>query len=131
MTKIKVLNLYAGIGIGVFDMLMDDDQTKRKTIGINNSKRVIDKDGKEKGILKTDLYFHLRTLLEQGKIHLLKDDSIFQSLKSVQYEYTIDNKGNPHIKIHGNYTHIAEGLIRLAQATKYKPLNLSIYTIKI
>jgi hypothetical protein len=115
-----------GIGIGVFDMLMDDEQTKRKTIGINNSKRVIDRDGKEKGILKTELYFTLRTLLEQQKIELLKDDTIFQSLKSVQYEYTTDTRGNPHMKIHGNYTHIAEGLIRLAQAIKYKHLNFNI-----
>lgn len=127
----KIFTDDEGIGIGVFDLLMDDDQTKRKTIGINNSKRVIDKDGKEKGILKTELYHHLRTLLEQGKIELLDDDSIFQSLKSVQYEYTTDNKGNPHIKIHGNNTHIAEGLIRLAQATKHKHLNFRVYSIKV
>ena len=120
-----------GIGIGVFDMMIDDDQLKRKTVGINNSKRVIDADGKEKGILKTDLYFHLRTLMEKSKIRLLDDNSIFQSLKSVQYEYATDNKGIPHIKILGNNTHIAEGLIRLAQATKYKQLNIFVSTIKV
>lgn len=120
-----------GIGIGVFDMMMDDDDLKRKTIGINNSKRVIDSDGKEKGILKTDLYYWLRGLMEQGKIKLLEDDCIFQSLKSVQYEYTTDVKGNPQIKIHGNDTHIAEGLIRLAQCYKCKELNMKVYSIKI
>jgi hypothetical protein len=120
-----------GIGIGVFDMMMDEDQTKRKTIGINNSKRVIDADGKEKGILKTELYFHLRTLLEKGKIHLLDDQSIFQSLKSVQYEYVLDVRGVPQIRIGGNNTHIAEGLIRLAQATKYKQLNIFVHRIKV
>lgn len=120
-----------GIGIGVFDMMMSDDQLKRKTVGINNSKRVIDKDGREKGILKTDLYYWLRGLMEQGKIHLLKDQSIFQSLKSVQYEYSVDVKGNPRIKISGNDTHIAEGLIRLAQATKYKELNIFVCSIKV
>lgn len=120
-----------GIGIGVFDMMMDDDDLKRKTIGINNSKKVIDKDGREKGILKSELYFHLRALMEKRMIHLLDDDSVYQSLKSVQYEYTTDLKGNPQIKIHGNNTHIAEGLIRLAQATKYKDLKLSIYSIKV
>lgn len=120
-----------GIGIGVFDMMMDDDDLKRKTIGINNSKRVIDKDGKEKGILKTDLYYNLRAMMEKKKIHLLDDDSIFQSLKSVQYEYAYDIKGDPRIKIHGNNTHIAEGLIRLAQAIKYKDLNLMVYSIKV
>ena len=120
-----------GIGIGVFDMMMEDQELKKKTIGINNSKRVIDKDGKEKGILKIDLYYKLRAMLEKQKIHLLDDDSIFQSLKSVQYEYDLDLKGNPRIKIHGNNTHIAEGLIRLAQATKYKDLKLLIYSIKV
>ena len=120
-----------GIGIGVFDMMMDNDQLKRKTVGINNSKRVIDADGREKGILKTDLYYWLRGLMEQGKIDLLDDDSIFQSLKSVQYEYTTDVKGNPVIKIHGNDTHIAEGLIRLAQALKYKDLNIFVQRIPI
>ena len=120
-----------GIGIGVFDMMMDDDHLKRKTIGINNSKRVIDASGREKGILKTDLYYHLRSLMEKGKIHLLDDETVFQSLKSVQYEYVTDKKGNPQIKIFGNDTHIAEGLIRLAQATKYKSLNVWIDSISI
>ena len=127
----KIFTDDEGIGIGVFDMCMDDDDLKHITIGINNSKRVIDRDGKEKGILKTDLYYNLRTMLERGKIHLLKDDSIFNSLKSVQFEYVQDVKGNPQIRIFGNNTHIAEGLIRLAQAIKYKDLNLSIYSIKI
>lgn len=115
-----------GIGIGVFDMMMDDDELRRKTIGINNSKKVIDKEGKEKGILKSELYFNMRALLESKKFHLLKDESVFQSLKSVQYEYDVDNKGNPVIRLFGNNTHIAEGLIRLAQAAKYKELNIWI-----
>lgn len=120
-----------GIGVGVFDMCMADDDLKRKTIGINNSKKVIDAEGKEKGILKSELYFNLRGMLEKNKIHLLRDDSIFQSLKSVQYSYELDNHGNPQIKLFGNNTHIAEGLIRLAQAIKYKQLNISVYTIKV
>jgi len=69
--------------------------------------------------------------MEQKKIELLEDHSIFQSLKSVQYEYSMDVKGNPRIKIHGNDTHIAEGLIRLAQALKYKDLNIFVERIKV
>ena len=69
--------------------------------------------------------------MESKKITLLNDDSIFQSLKSVQYQYTTDNRGLPQIKIHGNDTHIAEGLIRLAQATKYKELNIIVRSIKV
>ena len=120
-----------GIGVGVFDMMMDDEDLKFCTEGVNNSKRVIDKEGKEKGILKTELYYNLRALMEQGKVHLLSDDNLFQSLKSVQYEYKMDVKGNPIIRIFGNYTHIAEGLIRLAMAMKYKDLNIRVHTIKV
>ena len=69
--------------------------------------------------------------MEKQKIKLLNDESIFQSLKSVQYEYSKDNHGVPKIKIHGNDTHIAEGLIRLAMAIKYKDLNFRIYSIRV
>jgi hypothetical protein len=127
----KIFTDDEGIGVGVFDMCMADDDLKRKTIGINNSKKVIDADGKEKGILKAELYFNLRGMLETNKMHLLKDDTIFQSLKSVQYSYDLDNHGTPQIKLFGINTHIAEGLIRLAQAIKYKQLNISVYTIKV
>ena len=57
--------------------------------------------------------------------------SIFQSFKSVQYEYSVDVKGNPRIKIHGNDTHIVEGVMRLAQALKYKDLNIFVCGIKV
>ena len=64
--------------------------------------------------------------MENKKIFLLQDPEIFQSLKSVQYEYTSDEKGKPILKIFGNYTHTAEALIRLAYGVKYKPLNIWI-----
>jgi hypothetical protein len=115
-----------GIGVGVFDALMDETTTKRKTEGLNNSKRVIDADGKEKGILKTDLYNNLRYLMETEKIKLLNDYNLFNSLKSVQYEYTKDVQGKPHLKIHGKDTHICEGLIRAAWGWKTKQLNIWI-----
>ena len=54
------------------------------------------------------------------------DDEVFLSLKSVQYEYIEGDK----IKFFGNYTHIAEGLIRAAWAVKDKNLNIWIDTIK-
>ena len=116
-----------GIGVGVFDNLLTNDQTKRKVIPINNSKRVLDNEEKiKKVLLKTDLYNNLLTLMEQGKISLLDDPEIYQSLKSVQYEYTSDTLGRSHFKIYGNYTHITEGLIRAAWCLKYKGLNIWI-----
>lgn len=119
-----------GIGVGVFDFLVEDDRTKRRTVSINNSKRVIDyKNEQSTKIFKEVLYNHLRYLMETGKIHLLKDNAIFQSLKSVQYEYTKDANGNYHMHIFGNYTHHAEGIIRAAWCLKYKELNMHIYSI--
>jgi len=119
-----------GIGIGVYDNLMDDDTTKRITVGINNSQRAIGKDRRKK-LLKEHLYHNLLRLMERGEIDLLDDPEIFHSLKSVQYEYTTDTIGRPQMKIFGNYTHIAEGLIRAAWCVKEKGLNIWISTIRV
>ena len=120
-----------GIGIGVFDHLLEVDEVKRKVIGINNSKRLLNYDGTaSKRLLKEDLYNNLLALMERGEIDLLSDEEVFQSLKSVQYEYTADTYGKSHLKIFGNYTHIAEGLIRAAWCKKYKSLNMWISYIK-
>lgn len=120
-----------GIGIGVLDFLLENDDTKQITIGINNSKQIIDKDGRTKKLQKTLLYSNLKMLMETGKIKLLDDPNVFQSLKSVQYAYTNDSLGVRHLKIFGNYTHIAEGLVRAAWCVKYKDLNLRVYSIPI
>jgi len=112
-----------GMGVGVFDSLLSDERTRRKTIAINNARRPLDREEKKKRrMLKEDLYNNLLSLMEKRQIELLKDDEIFLSLKSVQYEYGDDGK----IKIFGNYTHIAEGLIRAAYCAKDKSLNIWI-----
>lgn len=119
-----------GIGIGVFDMLITNDQTKRKTIALRNSQKVIDyKSDKKSRLLKEDLYWNLLRLMEQNKITLLDDPEIFLSLKSVQYENTLDKKGRAFMHIFGNNTHIAEGLIRAAWAAKEKNLSIWIDSI--
>lgn len=108
-----------GIGFGVFSALFEDEQTKRKVVAINNSARAIDRQEKKKKILKEDLYNNLLVLMEQGKVKLKDDPEIFQSLKSVQYEYE-----NGRFRIFGNYTHITEALIRAAWCMKDKSLNI-------
>ena len=58
-----------GVGFGVFSELMNHDDTKRKTIALNNSSRPIDKEGKKsKKILKEEMYMLTVTMLEQGKL---------------------------------------------------------------
>jgi len=111
------------MGVGVFDQLLTDPQTKRKVIAINNTSRPLTKDEKRrKKTIKEDIYNNFLMLMERGKIKLLNDHEIFLSLKSVQYEYTDDGK----IKIFGNYTHIADGLVRAAWCAKDKSLNIWI-----
>jgi len=123
-SKYKFRKIYiddGGIGVAVFEQLLLEPVTRRKTIAINNAARSLDQDEKQKTrLLKEDLYNNLLRLMEQGKIVLLDDPEIFLSLKSVQYEYADTGK----LKIFGNYTHIAEGLIRAAWCIKDKSLNL-------
>lgn len=113
-----------GLGVGVFDQLLLEDATKRKVEAINNSRRSLDRDDtRKKKLLKEDLYNNLRRLMERGELELLEDDEVFQSLKSIQYEYDDQSR----LKIFGTYTHITEGLIRAAWCVKDKGLNIWIY----
>ena len=119
------------LGKGVLDILLKDDRTRYKVKGISNSKMVIDRYGKEKGIKKTELYVKLLSLMEKGKIDLLDDESIFQSLKSIQYAYETDSNGKRHLKIFGYDSHICEGITRACELLKYKDLNPTVYSIKV
>lgn len=113
-----------GLGVGVFDALLEDPQTKRKVVGINNARRSIEwqRDPKKKPLrvplLKEDLYNNLKKIMENGNIQLFDSPEVRQSLRSIQYEIT-DGK----LKIYGNYSHITEALIRAAWCQKDKHLN--------
>jgi len=120
-----------GIGVGVFDWLMWDDETKQITEAIDNSQQILSKDGKTRKLKKTLKYSHFKMLMETGKLHLLTDSNIFQSFKSVQYAYTNDSLGTRHLKIFGNYTHIAEGATNAGWGEKYKHLNFKVYSIPV
>ena len=112
-----------GMGVGVFEQLLLEESTRRKTVAINNSRRSLDRDDKHKArLMKEDLYNNLLRLMEREEIQLLDDPEIMLSLRSVQCELMDNGK----MKIHGNYTHIAEGLIRAAWCVKDKGLNIWI-----
>lgn len=111
-----------GMGVGVFDPLLQDEQTRRKVIAINNSARSITRDAKrKKKLLKEDLYNNLLRLMEKKEITLKEDADTALSLKSIQYEYK-DGK----LSISGKYSHITEALIRAAWCLKNKSLNIWI-----
>lgn len=109
-----------GAGVAIFDPLLANRQTRRKVVGINNASRSIEyATDRRKRLLKEDLYNNLLTLFEENKISLFNEPEIMLSLKSVQCEIK-DGK----MRIFGNYTHIAEALIRAAWCMKDKSLKL-------
>lgn len=116
-----------GMGVGVFDQLLSDNRTKRKTIAINNTSRPLDSNDKQKKrASKEDIFLNLLTLMEQGKISLLDDDELALSLKCVQFEY-IRGKGENKLRFFGNYMHIVDGLVRASWCSADKSLTPFIY----
>lgn len=110
-----------GMGITVCDILREDSANKRKVVEINNASRRYIEDGEErkKGILKEDLYENLVNLMESNQIQLLDDEDLKASLRSVQFEIL-----NGKARYFGNYSHIAEGLVRSAWCAKDKSLKV-------
>ena len=115
-----------GMGVGVFDILWEDQQTKIKVKGLNNASREIERiinkgkiKIKSKVLLGTDMALNLKNLMEQGKIELFDSPELRQSLSSMQYE---NQEGV--LKIYGNYSHIFEALKRAAWCMKDKSLNI-------
>ena len=120
-----------GLGVGVFDYLLENKQTKRKVVAINNAFRIIEYDAwktnpRRKKLLKVDLYNNLLSLMEKGKITIINDDNVFLSFKSIQYEHFTEGTLAGTLKIYGEYAHIVEGLIRAAWCVKDKSLRMSI-----
>lgn len=118
-----------GLGVGVYDILYEDKQTKNKVVGLNNASREIEKtmnQGKtkirKKTLLGEDMAINFKTLAEQGKIFLFDNPQIRHSLRSMQFDYS-DGK----LKIYGNYSHIFEALKRAAWCMKDKTLNIMAF----
>jgi len=112
-----------GMGVGVFDPLLEHEETRRKVVSIDNAKLSLDpEDAQKKKLMKESLYMNLLHLMENGNIKLIDKPEIKQSLKSIQLEYTDTGK----LRIFGRYDHIAEAIIRAARCSKDKSLNLFI-----
>ena len=111
------------MGIGVLAHLLREDRTKRKVIGLDNSKIEIDPEGREKSMKKEAMYYNLKEMGERGILKLFNSQEIKTSLRSIQVEETG--------RIGGRYAHIVEGIIRAADLLKEKDLNLKVYSIKV
>lgn len=133
LSKIYIDAGSGSLGVGIFDHLLRNDEVRHKIVAINNRARPLDKEKKSKTrLLKEDLYDNLRSLMEKGYIKLLDDPDIKLSLASIQFEFVKDDKEDSStMKIFGNYSHIAEALIRAAWIVKEKGLNIWIGTIRI
>jgi len=116
----------AGVGGGVTDMLFE--RLGRRVVGLNNASRRFQNQGEEKkkGILKEDLYSNALMLLETGRLELVSDLSLLRSLKSITYQYGALETGSRNIKIFGDYSHLAEALVRGCWCIKERGLGLYI-----
>lgn len=118
-----------GIGFGVFSELLNESDTKYKTIALNNSARPTDyKDEKSKRILGDEMIYNLLNMMEKGKISFLKDPEIRESLASYRFEKDEETK---KIKITSNYNHPVQSIMRAAWHLQRKDLKLQIHSIKV
>ena len=77
---------------------------------------------------KEEMYINVQILGERGYLHLLDDDEIKASLRSMQHDTAIIQGERSKTKIFGNDSHISEGIVRgVWMATKDKTLNIYIY----
>lgn len=106
-----------GLGVGVLDILLENNDTKDKVQGLNNATRDIDAEEGHKPLLKEDMYTNLLIGGENKKIQLLNNDEVIASLKSIQWELT-----NGNMRISGGDSHIVEGIIRAYYLIKQKLL---------
>lgn len=126
--KIGIDNAAGGGGSEVFYELLNIEKTKRKTIGLNNASKDLDYKGeKSTKLLKVDMYMTTLAEGEHGRLKLLDDEDLIESLKSVQWEYVKKEGQKKTLRIFGHKTHIAEGIIRgVHLAVKDKSLNPNI-----
>lgn len=126
----KKIGIDAGsgsLGVGILDFLIRDPEIKKKVIALNNLSRELDSHGKRKRqLLKEDMYMNMLAMMEKGVLKLLNDDEVIASLRSVQYEYVVTAGKKTTVRIFGEYTHIAEGLVRAAWLANQKHLNSTI-----
>ena len=117
----------AGVGGGVTDILIE--RFGRRVMGLNNASKRIQIQGEErkKGILKEDLYSNALMLMETKQLELISDLSLLRSLKCITYQYGEIKTGSRNIKIFGDYSHLAEGLVRACWCIKERGLDIYMY----
>lgn len=115
----------AGVGGGVTDLLVS--RLGRRVVGLNNASKSVRVQGDEKrrGILKEDLYSNVLVLLENQRLELISDLGLLRSLKSITFKYSESIAGR--VTIFGDYSHLAEALVRACWCVRDRGLNIYLY----
>jgi len=117
-----------GLGSGVVSSAMNDFELKRKVVDLKNSRREIDKDGKQTSrSMKEAMYMNMLEMGESGDLLLFDTPEIRLSLRSIISKRVEGGQEN----ITGAYAHITEGLTRACWLLRYKELNMRVHTINV
>lgn len=112
-----------GMGSGVFQYLLDNDDLKRCMVALDNATRPIDHAGKPKKLLKEYMYDLVEEMGWRGELTCFNDSVVKQSFESIQIEF----KSNGDRRYWGTYSHIVSGIVRALWVAKNKSLNIYIY----
>ena len=113
------------LGVGILDRLLENLDTKRKVVAMNNRTISLDRHGDQKQrLFKEDMYDGFRNMMERGDIYLLDDEAIRLSLKSIQMEIQSDK-----IRIFSSNAHCTEALVRAGHLAKQKLFKFNIHYI--
>ncbi len=114
-----------GIGSGVFQYMLENNNIKRCMVSLDNATRPIESgpEGRTKKLLKEYMYDTLEEMGWRGELKCLDDGAIKQSFRSIQIEF----KKNGDRRYWGTYSHIVEGIVRATWLAKNKSLKLYIY----
>ena len=110
----------AGVGGGLADFLIE--KFRSKIICTNNATKVVDNNGKTKGLLKENMYSYAILQMEQGNVDIKENEELRYSLECMQ---AIDEDGK--LKIIGRDSHLAEAFVRAMWGMKAKGLNSFVY----
>ncbi|MGR3175078.1 MAG: hypothetical protein ACUZ8N_10820 [Candidatus Scalindua sp.] len=114
------------LGVSVYDHLQKIDDMKRKIIAMNNRKISINQEEGKQRLFHEDMHDNLRAMGERGEIHLFNREDIKASFRSVRWDLVTDAHGLNKVKISGKNTHIVQGIMRAAELTRKKHLELWI-----
>ena len=116
-----------GLGGSILDMLQENI-SKSRVIGLDNSHRRYREEGEEKkaGIFKMDLYSNVKILMEQGRLKIYKNPNLISGLKLVSFGFSPET-GNVFIRGSGKNNHIVEAFVRAVWGIKNKGYKCQVY----